>query len=107
MSWILLIVAGLLEAFWAVGLKYTHGFTRLVPSCFVAAAIVGSMVLLAIAVRDLPIGLAYAAWVSIGIIGAAIAQPVLFHEPIRPAQILFLALLLISIVGLKLTARAS
>jgi len=107
MSWILLIVAGLLEAFWAVGLKYTHGFTRLVPSCFVAAAIIGSMVLLAIAVRDLPIGVAYAAWVSIGIIGAAIAQPVLFHEPIRPAQILFLALLLVSIVGLKLTARAS
>jgi quaternary ammonium compound-resistance protein SugE len=107
MPWILLIVAGLLEAFWAVGLKYTHGFTRLVPSCFVAAAIVGSMVLLAIAVRDLPIGVAYAAWVSIGIIGAAIAQPVLFHEPIRPAQILFLALLLVSIVGLKLTARAS
>ena len=107
MSWILLIVAGLLEAFWAVGLKYTHGFTRLVPSCFVAAAIVGSMVLLAIAVRDLPIGVAYAAWVSIGIIGAAIAQPILFHQPIRPAQIPFLVLLLVSIVGLKLTSRAS
>jgi quaternary ammonium compound-resistance protein SugE len=106
MSWILLIIAGLLEACWAVGLKYTHGFTRLAPSCLVAAAIVGSMVLLGIAVRDLPIGPAYAIWVSIGILGAVLAQPLLFHHPLRPAQMAFLLLLLVSIVGLKLTSPA-
>lgn len=104
MSWILLIVAGLLEACWAVGLKYTDGFTRLVPSILVGSAIVGSMVLLALAVRDLPIGTAYAVWVSIGVLGAAIAQPILFQQPLRPAQIVFLVMLLVSVVGLKVTS---
>lgn len=105
MSWTLLIIAGLLEACWAVGLKYTDGFTKVVPSILVGGAIVGSMVLLALAVRDLPIGTAYAVWVSIGVLGAAIAQPVLFHQPLRPAQIVFLVLLLVSVIGLKVTAE--
>jgi quaternary ammonium compound-resistance protein SugE len=104
MSWILLIVAGLLEACWAVGLKYTHGFTRPVPSLLVALAIIGSMVLLALAVRDLPIGPAYAVWVGIGIVGAVLAQVAIFGQPLRVAQIFFLMLLLVSIVGLKLTS---
>ena len=104
MSWTLLIIAGLLEACWAVGLKYTHGFTKPLPSLLVGLAIVGSMFLLAVAVRDLPIGTAYAVWVSIGIIGAAIAQPLLFAQPLRPIQIVFLVLLLASVVGLKLTS---
>jgi quaternary ammonium compound-resistance protein SugE len=105
MSWILLILAGLLEACWAVGLKFTNGFTRPVPSLIVGSAIVGSMVLLAAALRDLPVGTAYAVWVSIGILGAAVAQPVIFHEPLRPIQIFFLGLLLTSVVGLKLTTK--
>lgn len=105
MSWILLVIAGLLEACWAVGLKYTDGFTRLVPSILVGCAIVGSMILLALAVRNLPIGTAYAIWVSIGVLGAAIAQPILFGEALRPAQIVFLVLLLVSVVGLKLTSK--
>lgn len=104
MSWTLLILAGLLETCWAVGLKYTDGFTRLWPSVFVAAAIVGSMILLALAVRDLPIGTAYAVWVSIGICGAALAQPLLFGQPLRPIQVLFLLLLLVSVIGLKVTS---
>ena len=107
MSWILLIIAGLLEACWAVGLKYTDGFTKLVPSILVGGAIVGSMILLALAVRNLPIGTAYAIWVSIGVLGAAIAQPILFGEPLRPAQIVFLVLLLVSVIGLKVTSKAN
>ena len=79
MSWILLIVAGLLEACWVVGLKYTDGFSKLFPSLVVGSAIAGSMVLLAIAVRNLLIGIAYAVWVSIGVVGAVIAQPLLFR----------------------------
>jgi quaternary ammonium compound-resistance protein SugE len=106
MPWIYLVVAGLLEACWAVGLKYTNGFTRLGPSLLVGLAIAGSMLLLALAVRNLPIGPAYAIWVSIGIVGAVAAQPLLFGEPLRPAQWFFLALLLVSIVGLKMTSSA-
>ena len=107
MPWILLVLAGLLEACWAVGLKYTDGFTRLVPSVVVGAAIVGSMFLLAVAVRDLPVAPAYAVWVSIGIIGAAVAQPLLFGQPLRAFQVFFLLLLLVSIIGLKLTSPSS
>ena len=104
MSWILLIIAGLLEAVWAVGLKFTDGFTRLIPTCFVVAAIAGSMILLALAVRELSIGPAYAIWVSIGIVGAVVGQALLFHDPVRPAQIFFLVLLLVSIIDLKVTS---
>ena len=103
MSWILLILAGLLEAFWAVGLKFTDGFSKPIPSILVGSAIVGSMVLLAIAVRDLPIGTAYAVWVSIGIFGAAIAQPLIFKQPLNATQVFFLVLLLVSVIGLKVT----
>jgi quaternary ammonium compound-resistance protein SugE len=105
MSWILLIVAGLLEACWAVGLKFTNGFTKPLPSLLVGSTIVASMVLLAMALRDLPVGTAYAVWVSIGILGAAIAQPLIFNEPLRPIQIFFLSLLLLSVVGLKVTSK--
>ncbi|HEX7862443.1 MAG TPA: multidrug efflux SMR transporter [Verrucomicrobiae bacterium] len=105
MSWILLILAGLLEAFWAVGLKFTDGFTKPIPSILVGSAIVASMVLLAIAVRDLPIGTAYAVWVSIGILGAAIAQPLIFKQPMNAIQVFFLVLLLVSVIGLKVTTE--
>jgi quaternary ammonium compound-resistance protein SugE len=98
-------LAGLLEAFWAVGLKFTAGFSKPLPSVLVAGAIIASMVLLALAVRDLPIGTAYAVWVSIGICGAAISQPLVFHQPLRGIQVFFLLLLLVSVVGLKLTTK--
>jgi quaternary ammonium compound-resistance protein SugE len=104
MAWLLILVAGLLETGWAVGLKYTDGFTKLVPSLLTGAGIVASMVLLSIAARTLPIGTAYAVWVGIGASGAAILGIVLFREPVTPARVVFLALLVVSIVGLKLTA---
>jgi quaternary ammonium compound-resistance protein SugE len=103
MSWVLLVVAGLLEVCWSVGLKYTQGFTRLVPSVLVGGAIVASMWLLAVAARSLPIGTAYAMWVGIGALGAAILGIVLFHEPATPARLFFLGLLLVAIIGLKVT----
>ena len=103
MAWTLLIIAGIFETAWAVGLKYTHGFTRLVPSLLTGGAIVISMGLLGIAARDLPIGTAYAVWVGIGALGAAILGVVLFAEPLTPARIVFLLLLLVAIVGLRLT----
>lgn len=106
MAWFVLVLAGLFEVVWALGLKYTHGFTRLVPSVITAAAIVTSMVLLARATRTLPIGTAYAVWVGIGALGAAIGGAILFRESITAARAGFLVLLLVAIVGLKLTAPA-
>lgn len=103
-SWILLVVAGLLETGWAIGLKYTEGFTRPLPSVLTGLAIVASMLLLGIAARDLPIGTAYAVWVGIGAFGAAVLGIVLFGEPATAARLGFLGLLVISILGLKLTA---
>lgn len=104
MSWFILVCAGLLEVVWAVGLKYTEGFRRPLPSLIVGAAIAASMVLLGIAARNLPIGTAYAVWVGIGAFGAAVMGMILFNEPATPARLLCLALLIGSIIGLKLTA---
>jgi quaternary ammonium compound-resistance protein SugE len=104
MSWILLVVAGLLEVCWAVGLKYTQGFTRLWPSLFVGVTLAASMVLLSLAARTLPIGTAYAVWVGIGALGAAVLGIVLFHEPVTAARLAFLALLLVAIIGLKVSS---
>jgi quaternary ammonium compound-resistance protein SugE len=104
MSWILLVVAGLLEVCWAVGLKYTQGFTRLWPSLFVGVTLAASMVLLSLAARTLPIGTAYAVWVGIGALGAAVLGIVLFHEPVTVARLAFLALLLVAIIGLKVSS---
>jgi len=104
MSWVILIVAGLLEVCWAVGLKYTDGFRKPVASILVIAAIAASMFLLSYAARTLPIGTAYAVWVGIGAFGAAVLGVFLFKEPVTPARVGFLILLLISIVGLKFTS---
>jgi len=104
LPWIALVVAGLLEVCWAVGLKYTDGFRRPLPSLLVIAAIAASMFLLSWAARTLPIGTAYAVWVGIGAFGAAILGIVLFDEPLNASRVGFLVLLLVSIVGLKATA---
>jgi quaternary ammonium compound-resistance protein SugE len=106
MEWLILVVAGMLEVVWAIGLKYTRGFTALVPSVVTIAAIVGSMWLLARAARTLPIGTAYAVWVGIGATGAAILGIVLFREPLTLPRCFFLLLLVVAIIGLKLTAPA-
>lgn len=106
MPWLALLLAGLLEICWAVGLKYTDGFRRPLPSVLVIIAIAASMFLLSWAARTLPIGTAYAIWVGIGALGAAILGVALFDEPITAARVGFLLLLLVSIVGLKITSKA-
>lgn len=103
-SWILLIIAGLLEVCWAIGLKYTEGFTRLWPSVFTLVTLALSMFLLAKASASLPIGTAYAVWVGIGALGAAVLGIFLFGESASAMRLLFLAMLLTSIIGLKMTA---
>lgn len=105
-SWTLLLVAGLLETAWAIGLKYTHGFTRPLASVLTGLAIAGSMILLGLAAKELPIGTAYAVWVGIGAFGAAVLGMVLFKEPVTAGRIFFLVLLLVAVMGLKATAPA-
>lgn len=104
MAWILLVFAGLLEVAWAVGLKYTQGFSRLAPSVFTIAAMIGSVWLLALAVRSLPLGTAYAIWTGIGAVGAFVLGIVLFGESASAARIASVTLILAGLVGLKLTA---
>ncbi len=103
--WVLLVAAGLLEVCWAIGLKYTEGFTKLWPSVFTVVTLAASMYLLARASQSLPIGTAYGVWVGIGALGAAVLGMVLFHESTSPARLFFLVLLLVAIVGLKLTSK--
>src|SRR5580765_5319280 len=105
MAWILLMVAGLLEVGWSIGMKFTDGFTRLWPSVFTGAGIVASMLLLSYAARTLPIGTAYGVWVGIGAAGAATLGIFLLNEPATPSRLFFLALLIVAIVGLKFTTR--
>lgn len=105
MAWLILIIAGLLEVVWSLGLKYTHGFARLVPSAITVVALIASVVLLERAARVIPVGTAYAVWVGIGVVGVAIGGAVLFDEAMPPLRILFTAMLIVSIVGLKLTAH--
>ena len=105
MAWIYLVIAGLLETGWAIGLKYTDGFTRLVPSLLTAGAIAASMFLLAISARTIPIGTAYAIWVGIGAVGAVILGIVLFDEPRDVSRLFFVLLLVVALIGLKFTAR--
>lgn len=106
MAYLVLILAGCLEVVWSLGLKYTDGFTRPLPSVITASAIVASMFLLSQAARTLPIGTAYAIWVGIGVVGAAIGGVVLFDEAMPPLRMGFLALLVVAILGLGLTSRA-
>lgn len=103
MAWFMLVIAGLLECGWAIGLKYTEGFTRPWPSVFTILGIVVSMVLLSFAAKTLPIGTAYAVWVGIGAAGTALLGILLLGEPASAARLFFLALLLASIIGLKAT----
>ncbi|CAM5230528.1 quaternary ammonium compound efflux SMR transporter SugE [Rhodanobacter lindaniclasticus] len=104
MAWIYLLLAGLFEIVWAIGLKYTDGFSRLWPSVGTLAAMAVSIVLLAMAVKTLPIGTAYAIWTGIGALGAVALGIVLFGDPATPARLLCVALILVGIVGLKLSA---
>ncbi|HEX6142976.1 MAG TPA: quaternary ammonium compound efflux SMR transporter SugE [Geminicoccaceae bacterium] len=102
MAWVLLLIAGVLEIGWAVGLKYTEGFTRLAPSVLTVLGMAISLALLGLAVRSLPIGTAYAVWTGIGTIGSALLGVLLFGEPASAARLACIALILGGILGLKL-----
>lgn len=104
MSWILLFVAGLLEVAWAAGLKSSDGFTRLWPSVFTIVTAVGSFVLLAMAMRQLPLGTAYAVWTGIGAVGAFIFGIVMMGEALTIARVASAALIVVGLVGLKLSS---
>jgi quaternary ammonium compound-resistance protein SugE len=103
MSWVYLFLAGVLEIAWAIGLKYTEGFTRLWPSVITIAVAGLSFYLLALAVKTIPVGTAYAVWTGIGAAGVAILGMILFGEPATIARFFFLALIVAGIVGLKLS----
>lgn len=105
-AWIMLTIAGFLEIVWAVSLKRTQGFTQFWPSVLTMAAMLGSFVLLARAMVTLPTGVAYAVWVGIGAIGAALVAATLFGERLAPLQVLFLAMIAGGIVGLKVVTPA-
>ena len=102
MSWIILVLAGLFEVGWAIGLKYTEGFTRLWPTVGTVAAMVVSLWLLGIAMKSLPVGTAYAIWVGVGAVGTVILGIVLFDEPVNALRIGSVVLIVAGLVGLKL-----
>ncbi|NVP55832.1 quaternary ammonium compound efflux SMR transporter SugE [Mycoplana rhizolycopersici] len=104
MSWILLALAGLFEIGWAIGLKYTEGFTKPLPTVLTVAAMVVSIVLLGLAVRNLPMGTAYAVWTGIGTVGTVILGIVLFAEPVTAIRLGCIALIVTGIMGLKFAA---
>jgi quaternary ammonium compound-resistance protein SugE len=104
MAWAVLFTAGLLEVGWAIGLKYTEGFTRVMPSILTLAAMAGSVILLGFALKTLPVGTGYAVWTGIGTIGTAILGIALFDEPATAARLASMGLILAGIVGLKLVS---
>ena len=104
MAWFYLLIAGIFEITWAIGLKYTQGFTQLWPSLVTIAGLIASFVFLAKAAVTLPIGTAYAVWTGIGAAGTLILGIILFHEPLHASRLFFLGLLLVGIIGLKITA---
>ncbi len=103
MAWVVLVIAGLLEICWAIGLKYTEGFTRLWPTVGTLTAIVASIGLLGLSMRTLPVGTAYAVWTGIGAVGTVGLGMLLFNEPATVSRLLCIGLILAGIVGLKLT----
>ncbi|MDD3154525.1 MAG: quaternary ammonium compound efflux SMR transporter SugE [Victivallaceae bacterium] len=107
MNWIFLLLAGLCEISWAVGMKYSHGFTRLLPSAFTAIMMILSVVGLSLALRTLPLGTAYAVWTGIGAVGTAIFGIVVFGDSASALRILCLGLIVAGIVGLKLVSGES
>ena len=104
MAWLILFFAGLLEIAWAIGLKYTEGFTRLWPSVWTLLALVASFVLLGLAMKSLPVGTAYSVWVGIGAVGTVIFGVFLFQEPTNFLSILSVCVILAGVIGLKLSS---
>jgi quaternary ammonium compound-resistance protein SugE len=106
MAWLLLVLAGLFEVGWAIGLKYTYGFTRLWPTVWTVIAMIISLSLLGIAMRSLPVGTAYSVWVGVGAVGTVLLGIVLLGEPANPARLASIVLIIAGIVGLKLATPA-
>jgi len=104
MPWIILLLAGVFEIGWAIGLKYTEGFTRLWPTLGTVAAMAVSLALLGVAMKSLPVGTAYAVWVGVGAVGTAILGMVLLGEPANPGRLVSLGLIVLGIIGLKLAS---
>lgn len=104
-AWLLLLAAGLLEVIWAIGLKYTEGFSRLLPSIITIAAMIASVWLLALALKSIPVGTGYAVWTGIGAVGTAILGIVLFSEPATAARLFCIGLIVTGIFGLKLVSN--
>ncbi len=106
MSWLLLILAGLLEVLWAVGLKYTEGFTKLWPTLITVSAMLVSLALLGVAMKTLPVSTAYAVWMGIGVVGTAILGIMVLNEPATFGRLFSICLILAGVIGLKLTTSA-
>ncbi|HET9217371.1 MAG TPA: quaternary ammonium compound efflux SMR transporter SugE [Terriglobia bacterium] len=106
MAWVILVLAGLFEVGWAIGLKYTEGFTRLLPTVWTVLAMIISLSLLGIAMKSLPVGTAYSVWVGVGAVGTVILGIVLLDEPANAARLISVALIIAGIVGLKLATPA-
>lgn len=104
MAWIILVIAGLFEVGWAIGLKYTEGFTKLWPSVWTALAMIISVWLLSVAMKSLPVGTAYSIWVGVGAVGTVILGIVLFKEPASIARIISILLIIAGIIGLKISS---
>lgn len=104
MAWIILVIAGLFEVGWAIGLKYTDGFTRLWPTIWTAMAMLISLWLLGIAMKSLPVGTAYSVWVGVGAIGTVVLGIFLLGEPVSVARLVSIALIVAGIIGLKVTS---
>ena len=104
MAWLILVLAGLFEVGWAIGLKYAHGFSRLWPTVGTVIAMLVSLALLGIAMKSLPVGTAYAVWVGVGAVGTVILGIILFGEPANPARLISVGLIIAGIIGLKLAA---
>ena len=102
-AWIALIVAGIFEVIWAIGLKYSHGLTEIVPATVTLIGMIVSMALLSMAVRVIPVGTAYTVWVGIGTVGTAILGILLFKDPVTTLRLGFIILILLGVIGLKLT----
>jgi quaternary ammonium compound-resistance protein SugE len=104
MAWVVLVIAGLFEVVWAIGLKYTEGFTKTVPTILTVGAMIASLWLLGIAMKTLPVGTAYAVWVGVGAVGTVILGIVLFGDPANASRLISVAFIVAGIVGLKLAS---
>lgn len=105
MNWLFLVIAGLLEVWWAVGLKYSQGFTKLIPSVFTVLGMIASFYFLSLALKSLPLGTAYAIWTGIGTVGTVILGIMLFKEPIDPLRLMFIGFIVVGIIGLKFVSQ--